>query len=192
MADRFDIVTPSGERITPDIATSVTHELAAELTAFPVESGLPVNDALKRQPRRCSARLLFSAYSDARGGVMVGDAGRPQLIYEQFLSLHARGDAVTIVTRREVFHNMVLVRFTSDDNADTVTSLACSVVFQELRTVSSRLIQIPPKRRTKSQRHRGRRKGAAAVTAKKPAPPASKASLTAKILAEAKRRLGLP
>ena len=41
MADRFDIITPSGERITPDVATRVGHSLAAELTEFPVEDGLP-------------------------------------------------------------------------------------------------------------------------------------------------------
>jgi len=193
MSERFDIITPSGERITPDVATTVGHSLTAELTEFPVEDGLPVNDALRRGPRVLPVSMLFSTWRNDKNdnGNLVPDAQGPQSAFEQFLSLHKRGEAVTIVTRREVLPNMVLVAFNAEDNADTEQLLRCDATFKELRIASSRLIQIPPKRRSAAQRHRGRRKGAAAAEAKKPAEAARKQKLRAEILAEAKRQLGL-
>jgi len=192
MADRFDIITPSGERITPDVATRVGHSLAAELTEFPVEDGLPVNDALRRAPRTLPVDLVFSAYrTDRDNGATVPDPGHPQSVFERFLSLHKRGEACTIVTRREVLQNMVLIQFDADDDADTTQVLRCRVTFKELRIASSRLIQIPPKRRSVAQRHRSRRRGAGAVEAKKPAEAARKKKLKAAVLAEARRRLGI-
>ena len=186
----FVIVLKSGERIEADVAESIDHTLEQQVTEFPTEVGMPVSDSLRGVPRRAGGRLLFSIYQQGHAGVSV-DLARPSTIYDRLLALVDAKESFTLITRREVLENMVVERVSTADDSGTTASLPVDLTCKQINTVSSRLIQIPAKRRTAGLRARGRRRPAN-PTGTPDAAAAQRAKLREELLAEARRALGRP
>ena len=183
------LVLATGEFISPDVATEIGHAVESQITDYPVDTGMPFADAIRRQPRRLTATIVFSAQTRDDFGAPIRDSSRPQQMFDRLVELWTAGTTFHVVTPREVLADMTVERASISDSSSSDSSLTVVATFKQLLTVRSRLIRIPAARRQRSMRSKGAVKPAT-VAAKAVASPTATADTTAALTAALLANLG--
>lgn len=135
------ILTPdSGVAFALDVSREEVHELSAETTDHPVEEGSDVTDHIRERPFRLTVDGIVSAAPI--GGEI--DPRRPIDAWEALVALFEARAPLTVDTGLALYERMVLLRAPANRSAITGGELSVRLEFQQIRTVQSQSVRIPP------------------------------------------------
>ncbi|MYD94840.1 MAG: hypothetical protein F4Y02_14370 [Chloroflexi bacterium] len=138
MPSPFAIYTPRSTSVAPlvglaDGYLSEDHEIAVDVTRFPVESGATLGDhAVKRPDRLRLVGWTSDLYpSDAAN---ISETDRPAQAWAEIRRLAAAREPLEVVTILGVYEDMLIVRATAPVSMQTARGLLFTVEFEEVQT----------------------------------------------------------
>jgi hypothetical protein len=147
--------TRIGPKLLLDALVRESHELNAEVTEFPVETGGVISDHVRLQPREVSVegvvtnnpvRFLGGIFSglirgENPGGVegpVIGPAlNLTELAFAELERMYQERELIEVVTPRKRYENMALMRLSIPKDRTTGDALRFSALFREVTRVET-------------------------------------------------------
>lgn len=131
------------DEITFDADLQVSPTDGGKLTKYPVEKGGFGSDHFEFEPTKLSLKAVITC--TPRSNVAEGYATRDIDIYEALLALI--GKRVAVATSTRSYPSMVLLSVKNPRNAKSGHKMTFDLTFEEVRTTSFTLVQLPPRSR---------------------------------------------
>ncbi|MBK0092807.1 phage baseplate protein [Erwinia sp. S59] len=156
-----DVIAESIQRtIECDVLLSQSNTWSKNVTQYAIETGKPVSDSVRKQPKTLTVEVFHSAAPvigalellQAEGRALqenglvdslMRSSSRLQELYAQMMQLYERDDYVTVATRFEVFENMVVSSVELNRTPEDGDSLAFTIQFQEVTKATSSTTEVP-------------------------------------------------
>lgn len=128
--------------IVIDATIRENHELSAEVTEHPVESGSTISDHIFNAPIRV---LLEGEVTDSPVQLFNFSVGERRLeAYAQFLEIRKAREPVTLVTGLSVYSDMVMTSLSMPQEVGTGKRLQFTAEFQQIEVVETETTTLPP------------------------------------------------
>lgn len=126
--------------ITIDAFTSESYEFNARATRYPVEEGADITDHVIKDPDSISITGIIGAVTSSGEG---SSTNRVIDVFNSLKDMFDNSDIVTVVAGLKVYENMYIKSYNIPRNVNNGMSLEFNIVFDNIRTVSSRVTDIP-------------------------------------------------
>lgn len=162
-----------------DASISENHSSELELTDHPIEVGADVTDHMRLRPNTFAMSAIISnrpIVKDAstspgiRGG---SPLERAEDAYREMLRWQSDGLLLTVITTLRTYENTVLQSISPTRDASTGQILQAQLVFREILTAETRLVDVPDTERPQDNKRRDKGK-----KTKKEAKPETEAAAT--------------
>lgn len=122
-----------------------THNLASSKTSYPVEDGASVTDNVVHEPDIITLEGYISNIMEIEEGENdIAPEARPTDGWARIRELKDRGEPLRVVTLLGAYENMIITRVDSTVDQTTGTALRFSITLEEMRSVSTRSVKLPP------------------------------------------------
>ena len=168
-----------------EILLDESHEYSTTSTDYPVESGVSVSDHVIKNPQKVTLNFLVSdtpltilgARNVANSLLGVTET---QKAYDYFSTLWKDGEVFRLITKYEVFFDMIVESFTPSRNNRLGQALNFSVILKKFKTVQSQVSEVSAEKATPPQRPR--QQGAADKGKQTTTPPSAGTATKTSIL----------
>lgn len=140
-----------------DATFSEKHEVSAEITQNPVETGVNVADHMCMKPRRVtiSAGVSDTPLHAIEGDQFSGGSSRSQKAYDLLTQLQASFEPFNVQTGLKLYENFVCKNITCEQDKDTPFVLVFEAELEEVIFVSTQMVILPPLAKGATQRQAG-------------------------------------
>lgn len=121
------------------------HSLAATKTKYPVETGESIGDNIVNEPDVIvlegwvsNLQLAEEAETD------IPPEGKPSEAWARLKDLKEKGELLRVITQLGVYENMLITSIESTVDVSTGNALRFSMTLEELETVETVFVQLPP------------------------------------------------
>lgn len=141
------LIDASGGSYFFDAVFRIGHEKRAVVTEHPIQNAANITDHAYLLPSRLT---LFVGMSDVMDSVIPGqwsgDSPKSVNAYSKLLDLWAARQPLKVVTRLDLYENMLIEHIGADDDVSTLYGLKARVTFQQILTavVSTLKVSIRP------------------------------------------------
>lgn len=111
-----------------DALLHADHNATVIPTQHPVQTGAAITDHAYMAPKEISLEIGMTD--------VVSGTGASARAYQQFLTIMAERDLVTVVTRIGVYQDMLLTAISVPDDYTTMNALRCTLTFTEIRVAT--------------------------------------------------------
>ncbi len=111
-----------------DALLHADHNATVIPTQHPVQTGAAITDHAYMAPKEISLEIGMTD--------VVSGTGASARAYQQFLTIMAERDLVTVVTRLGAYQDMLLTAISVPDDYTTMNSLRCTLTFTEIRVAT--------------------------------------------------------
>jgi hypothetical protein len=136
--------TPSIGSLTLDAAITETHEMEAELTEFPVETGSDIADNRIKRPRIVTIDGVVA--SAPTNPLQIVGPLAPLSVPNGFKALEALFDSselITVVTELKTYEDMAITKISIPRSNDTGRAIFFSMECRSVQIVSNRTFEVP-------------------------------------------------
>ena len=130
-----------------DVVETTQHDLQAEVTQHPVESGSDVSDNVRLKPRELT--FTNAVVSDTPIGAIASDETRTKVTGKISADAYAKLEAVlnarqpvVVVTGLKRYENMVMDKLSTTEDAKSYGGLICTMHFTEVRIVTNKRVTV--------------------------------------------------
>ncbi len=140
-----------------DATFSEKHEIEAEITQNPVETGVNIADHMFMKPRRVtiSAGVSDTPLHAIDGDQFSGRSSRAQAAYLLLTTLQASFEPFNVQTGLQLYENFVCKRITCEQDKDTSSVFVFEAELEEVIFVSTQMVTLPPLAKGATQRQAG-------------------------------------
>ena len=111
-----------------DALLHADHNATVIPTQHPVQTGAAITDHAYLAPKEITLEIGMTD--------VISGTGASARAYQQFLTIMAERDLVTVVTRIGVYQDMLLTAISVPDDYTTMNSLRCTLSFTEIRVAT--------------------------------------------------------
>ena len=111
-----------------DALLHADHNATVIPTQHPVQTGAAITDHAYMAPKEITLEVGMTD--------VVSGTGASARAYQQFLTIMAERDLVTVVTRLGAYQDMLLTAISVPDDYTTMNSLRCTLTFTEIRVAT--------------------------------------------------------
>lgn len=156
MSQRVAILRQVGGLVF-DSTFSEKHEVSAEITQNPVETGVNVADHMFMKPRRVtiSAGVSDVHLSAITNDQFSGGSSRSQAAYNLLTQLQASFEPFNVQTGLKLYENFVVKTITCEQDKDTPYAFVFIAELEEVIFVSTQMVTLPPLASGSTQRQAG-------------------------------------
>lgn len=140
-----------------DATFSEKHEVSAEITQNPVETGVNIADHMFMKPRRVtiSAGVSNTPLHAVEGDQFSGGSSRAQKAFDLLTQLQATFEPFNVQTGLKLYQNFVCKNITCEQDKDTFSVFVFEAELEEVIFVSTQMVTLPPLASGSTQRQAG-------------------------------------
>lgn len=140
-----------------DATFSEKHEIEAEITQNPVETGVNIADHMFMKPIRLtiSAGVSDTPLKAITNDQFSGGSSRSQKAYDLLTQLQASFEPFNVQTGLKLYKNFVCKRIMPEQDKDTPNALIFEAELEEVIFVSTQMVVLPPLASGTTQRQAG-------------------------------------
>ena len=130
------IKSPSFNKFFFDAVFSTEHQASVTVTKHPVQQGASITDHSYVEPNEVT---LDIGMSDSMAGA---GADHSVNAYATLRAMMVKREPLKLVTRLQVYNNMLITSMSAPDDKTTMNALRCTIYFTEIGIVSVAVVQI--------------------------------------------------
>ena len=152
---------PDSNTILPGLVFDATfsekHEIEAEITQNPVETGVNVADHMFMKPRRVtiSAGVSDTPLNAIAGDQFSGGSSRSQKAFDLLTQMQMSFEPFNVQTGLKLYKNFVCKRVTCEQDKDTSSAFVFEAELEEVIFVSTQMVTLPPLAKGATRRQAG-------------------------------------
>lgn len=129
-----------------DATFSEKHEVSAEITQNPVETGVNIADHMFMKPRKVtiSAGVSDTPLRPIAGDQFSGGSSRSQKAYDLLTKLQASFEPFNIQTGLKLYENFICKNVACEQDKDTPNVFVFEAELEEVIFVSTQMVVLPP------------------------------------------------
>lgn len=152
---------PNSTTVLPGLVFDATfsekHEIEAEITQNPVETGVNIADHMFMKPRKVtiSAGVSDTPLKTVQGDQFSGGSSRSQKAFDLLTQMQASFEPFNVQTGLKLYENFVCKRITCEQDKDTPFVFVFEAELEEVIFVSTQMVTLPPPAKGATQRQAG-------------------------------------